>query len=126
MMGGCEMNPTTRIRSPQRGKYRSALHQVAALQGKDVPLGEDHRLVEHRPILEAEHQAALDFSVPADLEKTARSQEDILGGAQNEEAMEGSLEEARPNRGRREGAMPQQRGHENQESCRRSPVKRHG
>ena len=39
--------------------------------------------------------------------------------------MEGSLDETHRNRGRREGALPQQRGNQNQQARYRFPAERH-
>jgi hypothetical protein len=88
-------------------EHGPVLYQAVALQAKDPPLGKHHPFVEHRPVLEAEHHAALDLSGPADLEEIARGNAAAVGRAQHEETVGDALGEAHRDRTRHERAEPQ-------------------
>jgi len=94
-------------------EYRSALPQSVALQGKDALLSEDHRLVEDRPIFEAEHHTAFNHSTFRALEQITRRNGHAVDRAKYQESMGDTLHEPDRNRRCHGRARRQKHRHEN-------------
>ena len=98
------------------GEGRSLLEQAVGLHREHALLREDHRLVEHRAVLEDEHHAALHLAAAHELQQVAGADLGGVDGAQGEEAVAHALREAHGDRfggGRRD----EQAGEECQRSA---------